>query len=435
MSTYHALGVCMRHTTQEHTLGSVEMPGQHLQDREVAADSVVYLESIDSTMQVIRRHYTSARRLTLVGSDGKARHMALQTGAPSSHPEERVLQLLRMVNRLLERHPQSRRRALRYHTPQIIPVWQSIRLVEDDPATITYGEAYELNCARYGRDPERPITAFREKLAEVAAAAAANPEAKTDPRLEAFKYVEAKHVNENIFSQFVYKTIPNCDEMAVFKRQLLGQVALLSLQSYLLMVGSRNPSRLLLSRNSGKAWIAELFPMYDDTNMLERQELVPFRLTRNLVVFFTPYGVEGPFVTSMCAAAQAMADAEEDLRCYLSMFFRDDVLYAHARKARLTAQQQAAQTQSHAHLPSTASAVAAVDAAALQDMVTRNVDKLMARLLQVAPRLAPGQDVVPPPGGEGVVTPNVQGGASKLVELATAARCLCKMCPTWHPWY
>ena len=38
--------------------------------------------------------------------------------------------------------------------------------------------------------------------------------------------------------------------------------------------------------------------------LLERTEPVPFRLTRNLQTFFTPFGVDGIFITSMALAAQ-----------------------------------------------------------------------------------------------------------------------------------
>ncbi len=62
------------------------MPGQYMQDKEVNQDAVVYLEDISSSMQIIRRHFTSARRLTFLGSDGSARSFALQTGIPSNHP-------------------------------------------------------------------------------------------------------------------------------------------------------------------------------------------------------------------------------------------------------------------------------------------------------------------------------------------------------------
>lgn len=45
---------------------------------------------------------------------------------------------------------------------------------------------------------------------------------------------------------------------------------------------------------------------YDIHGMVEFAEPVPFRLTRNLQTFFTPFGVEGLFISSMCAAAQAV---------------------------------------------------------------------------------------------------------------------------------
>lgn len=37
--------------------------------------------------------------------------------------DERMMQLLRNMNRLLELHPQSRRRHLAFHTPIIVPVY------------------------------------------------------------------------------------------------------------------------------------------------------------------------------------------------------------------------------------------------------------------------------------------------------------------------
>ena len=48
----------------------------------------------------------------------------------------------------------------------------------------------------------------------------------------------------------------------------------------------------------------DFYPVYDARGLLERSEPVPFRLTRNLHTFFTPFGVEGVFVSAMAAAAQ-----------------------------------------------------------------------------------------------------------------------------------
>ena len=65
------------------------------------------------------------------------------------------------------------------------------------------------------------------------------------------------------------------------------------------------PYKILFARNSGKTFQVDFTPTYDQKGYLERTEPVPFRLTRNLHTFFTPFGVEGVFVSAMAAAAQA----------------------------------------------------------------------------------------------------------------------------------
>lgn len=52
-----------------------------------------------------------------------------QTGQNSTQgqADERLLQLLRLLNRLLERHPEARRRGLAWHTPAVVPVWPQAR--------------------------------------------------------------------------------------------------------------------------------------------------------------------------------------------------------------------------------------------------------------------------------------------------------------------
>ena len=38
-----------------------------------------------------------------------------------------------------------------------------VRLVEEDCSYCSYGEAYEVNCARYGREVDAPIVAFKRR--------------------------------------------------------------------------------------------------------------------------------------------------------------------------------------------------------------------------------------------------------------------------------
>lgn len=56
-------------------------------------------------------------------------HTCVQTGQNSSQgqADERMMQLLRLLNRPLERSPESRRRNLAWYTPVIVPVWPQVR--------------------------------------------------------------------------------------------------------------------------------------------------------------------------------------------------------------------------------------------------------------------------------------------------------------------
>ena len=109
----------------ELSLSDMEMPGQYLAGNEVTPDNLVMLEYIGSNVAIARRHSTSYRRLQLYGSDGNVRYMLVQTGQnwAQGTTDERIIQLMRLLNKLLATQPQARSRLLAWHTPMIIPVW------------------------------------------------------------------------------------------------------------------------------------------------------------------------------------------------------------------------------------------------------------------------------------------------------------------------
>ena len=52
---------------------------------------------------------------------------ACVVAAAAGASDERMMQLLRLLNRLLDKHPESRRRHLTFHTPAIVPVWMQVQ--------------------------------------------------------------------------------------------------------------------------------------------------------------------------------------------------------------------------------------------------------------------------------------------------------------------
>ncbi|XP_057972938.1 transcription-associated protein 1-like isoform X2 [Malania oleifera] len=397
----------------------VEVPGQYFTDQEIAPDHTVKLDRVGADIPIVRRHGSSFRRLTLIGSDGSQRHFIVQTSlTPNARSDERILQLFRVMNRMFDKHKESRRRHICLHTPIIIPVWSQVRMVEDDLMYNTFLEVYENHCARNDREADLPITYFKEQLNQ-AISGQISPEAVVDLRLQAYNEITKNLVTESIFSQFMYKTLLSGNHLWAFKKQFAIQLALSSFMSFMLQIGGRSPNKILFAKNTGKIFQTDFHPAYDANGMIEFNEPVPFRLTRNMQTFFSHFGVEGLIVSAMCAAAQAVVSPKQSQHLWyqLAMFFRDELLsWSWRRPLGMP-------------LPPVA-AGGSLNPVDFKHKVTTNVEHVIGRITGIAPQnfLEEEENVMDN-------SQSVQRGVTELVEASLSPRNLCMMDPTWHPWF
>uniref|UniRef100_A0A2P2JR38 Uncharacterized protein MANES_01G145600 n=1 Tax=Rhizophora mucronata TaxID=61149 RepID=A0A2P2JR38_RHIMU len=397
----------------------VEVPGQYFTDQEIAPDHTVKLDRIGADIPIVRRHGSSFRRLTLIGSDGSQRHFIVQTSlTPNARSDERILQLFRVMNQMFDKHKESRRRHVYIHTPIIIPVWSQVRMVEDDLMYTTFLEVYENYCSRNDREADLPITYFKEQLNQVISGQILG-DAVVDLRLQAYGDITKNLVTDNMFSQYMYKTLPSGNHMWAFKKQFAIQLALSSFMSFMLQIGGRSPNKILFAKNTGKIFQTDFHPAYDAEGMIEFNEPVPFRLTRNMQGFFSNFGVEGLIVSAMCAAAQAVVSPKQSQHLWhqLAMFFRDELLSWSWRKP----------------LGMPLASVAgggSMNPGDFKHRVTANVNRVIGRIKGIAPQFLSEEE-------ENVVDPpqSVQRGVTELVDAALTPRNLCMMDPTWHPWF
>ena len=330
------------------------------------------------------------------------------TLVPPGRGEERLLALLRTLNSLLDAHPESRRRALSFSTPTVLPVWPLLRLMEDDPSYCAYSEAYELNCAKHARDPDLPIMLFKQRL-NAAASGQLSGDAVLDLRLATYSEIASNVVSENLFSQYLYKSLPAAHHLLAFKRTLCSQLALSGFICAAFRIGGRTPAKLMISRETGRVHQWEMYPSFDSASGLcDTSEPVPFRLTRNLQTFFTPFGTEGVFCPTLAAAAQATLQPGGCFDAHLALFLRDQITLWPWRRGSA---------------PTSAPPPAGEE---LQELVDLNAAEVMHA------RLAPLLPQPPRRGATGYVNP--QRGASKLVEAALFPPNLCRMDPTWQAW-
>ncbi|XP_068325472.1 uncharacterized protein [Pyrus communis] len=398
----------------------VEVPGQYFSDQEIAPDHAVKLDRVGADIPIVRRHGSSFRRLTLIGSDGSQRHFIVQTSlTPNARSDERILQLFRVMNQMFDKHKESRRRHISIHTPIIIPVWSQVRMVEDDLMYSTFLEVYENHCSRNDKEADLPITYFKEQLNPAVSGQVING-AVVDLRLQAYNDITKNLVSDGIFSQYMYKTLLNGNHMWTFKKQFAIQLALSSFMSLMLQIGGRSPNKILFAKNTGKIFQTDFHPAYDVNGMVELNEPVPFRLTRNMQAFFSHFGVEGLIVSAMCAAAQAVVSPKQSQHLWhqLAMFFRDELLSWSWRRPSLG-------------MPMAPFAGGGnMNPIDFKQKVIANVEHVIGRINGIAPQYFSEEE------DNGMEPPqSVQRGVTELVEAALTPRNLCMMDPTWHPWF
>lgn len=79
------------------------------------------------------------------------------------------MQLLRMMNHLLGKHKETSRRFLNFTVPRVVAVSPQMRLVEDNPHSVSLLDVYRERSLRRGMDHDNPIAKFYERLATVQA--------------------------------------------------------------------------------------------------------------------------------------------------------------------------------------------------------------------------------------------------------------------------
>jgi transformation/transcription domain-associated protein len=403
---------CSRHLTEFQST-DIEIPGQycHGMDNLGAgpdSQSHVKLVRFGPEVDILHRHGFAQRRLALHGDDGQNYHFLVQFAIPHlTRTDERMMQLQLLLNQLLLKDQHTRQRNMGLHVPVVVPITPRVRLMSDAVSLKSLGEVYEDDRMARGLDSDAPIMLWRRRFQNVADAKG-NPEAQNVP-LQVYEEINRSVVPDTLLTRYVCSMLPSADHVWNFKKQFAVQLAMSSLMSYCLCIGEQSPHRMLFNKSNGRIYSPEFRPGYNQNGSLECTEAVPFRLTRNLYNFVTPFCIDGVFASAMSTMAQCLVQRQKVLESQLSLLLRDDLLSWHSSKTRpqSESEQQGVEVQ-------------------LNDRITSNVQQVLKKAQQIAPKF--NQAEVP---GE-TASPNQK--VFDLIEAATASKNLCQMNPTWLPW-
>ncbi|KXS11669.1 hypothetical protein M427DRAFT_158085 [Gonapodya prolifera JEL478] len=313
----------------------IEIPGQYLLHKDSSMD-FIRIDRFQPDVEIVRSYGSCLRRLTIRGHDGSLHPFLVQNPATrQGRREERILQLFRILNTVLERKKESRRRRLYFHVPCIIPLSNQVRLVQDDPSYHSLYEIYEDHCESVQLYKDEPTVYYIKTLVEMAKSQPPATDGSslkkqkaelTNCKIEILDHIGSKMAPDTMLQRFMASRMETYSDLWAMRKQFTQQYASMTFMSYVMGISPRYPSRIVISCNTGSIWAAELYPAHGANALLGSSEKVPFRLTPNIQTFMTPTGVEGVFTSSLMAIARSLTEPEFDVEDYTGLFVRDELL-------------------------------------------------------------------------------------------------------------
>lgn len=354
-------------------------------------------------IQIVQKHNTAARRILIRGHNGKLYPYLLlvnDTCLSDARREERVLQLMRLLNHYLSRQKETAKRFLCFTVPRVVAISPQVRLVQDNPNSISLMDIYKERCSRLGVDPDAPIAKYYDRLAVVQSSSTSN----TIPHhvlRDILMEIEKDVVPSTLLKDWAEQTFTQATDLWTFRKQLTLQMALIATAEYSMNLTRLNPDMLYIHMDSGLVNVS--YFRFDCENETDARP-VPFRLTHNMSEFVTSIGVAGPMTASIIAAARCFTHPNFQLQSILRTILRDEVMAWTGSRAVTEGDQEKTSPSGQ------------MTAEALVQTVNKCVAGIMNRMQSLT------------------VFTGSESEAGKLVAAANSYDNLCRTDPAWHPW-
>lgn len=279
---------------------------------------IVRIISFDPTFQVISSKQRP-RKLSIKGSDGISYQYALK-GHEDIRQDERVMQLFGLVNTLLAVDSECFKRHLNIQQYPVIPLSQNSGLLGWVPDSDTLHVLI-----REYRDSRKILLNIEHRIMLQMAPDYDN--LTLMQKVEVFGYALDNTTGQDLYRVLWLKSKSSeawLDRRTNYTRSL----GVMSMVGYILGLGDRHPSNLMLHRITGKIIHIDFGDCFEVAMHREKYpEKVPFRLTRMLTYAMEVSNIEGSFRTTCEAVMKVLRENKESLMAVLEAFMHDPLMH------------------------------------------------------------------------------------------------------------
>ncbi|KAL3883922.1 hypothetical protein ACJMK2_030148 [Sinanodonta woodiana] len=361
-----------------------------------------------------------------VGSDGRSRRQLVK-GRDDLRQDAVMQQVFEMVNNLLQKETETRKRRLKIRTYKVIPLSQRSGVLEWCEGTQPFGEYLIGNPATgvIGAHPRyRPRDwSSMDCRKHMTGVHSSNMEKK---------YQAYQEICRHFQPVFRYFFMEKFSQPAIwFERRLAytRSVATNSIVGYILGLGDRHVQNILIDCNTAELIHIDLGVAFEQGRILPTPETVPFRLTRDIEDAMGVSGVEGVFRRCCEKTMEVMRNNQEALLTILEVLLYDPLYAWTISPAKAFAlQQRRDRNEDTVDLNGTVTGeIIDMESNGKSTTETQeNVNKLAERvLLRLRQKLQ---------GVEDSIQLSVAGQVNHLIQEARNPKNLARLFPGWQPY-
>jgi serine/threonine-protein kinase ATR len=252
------------------------------------------------------------RKLTIRGSDGEL-YGLLCKPKDDLRKDQRLMEFTYMIDRALKRDVESSKRRMYIRTYAVTPLNEECGAIEwvDGLKPMR-----DIILANYKSKGVRPDYGELRQLLDKACADPEHGSSKifTEQVLPKFPPV--------LYEWFI-ETFPSPDSWFTARLRYTRSCAVMSIVGHVLGLGDRHGENILLEEGNGGCFHVDFNCLFDKGLTFEKPELVPFRLTHNMIDAFGTYGYEGPFRTAAELTLKILRQYEDTLMTIMETFLYD----------------------------------------------------------------------------------------------------------------
>lgn len=252
------------------------------------------------------------RKLSIRGSDGNT-YAVLAKPKDDLRKDQRLMEFNTMINRFLKRDVEASKRRLYIRTYAVVPLNEECGLIEWVNNLKTFRDILVRLYRERGINPN--YVQLRALLDEACNCA---PE-KTAELFES----RILTLFPSSFHDWFVESFPDPSAWLNARLRYTRSCAVMSIVGHVLGLGDRHGENILFEEDNGGTLHVDFNCLFDKGMTFEKPEMVPFRLTHNMVDAFGAYGYDGPFRRCCEITLTLLRGNEDALMTILETFLYD----------------------------------------------------------------------------------------------------------------